>query len=79
MNIDKNVLIDEIDSLVFWMDELLRLARELQSDLKNYYEPVKGWPPHINALEGDTDYDTVLKNGKVFLDKIKGGGCLISS
>jgi hypothetical protein len=63
----------QIDSLVFWMDELLKLARELQGDLKRFYEPIKGWPPHIEALEGQTDFDTVLEAGRQFLAKFKSG------
>lgn len=62
---------DEVENLVFWMDELLRLARELQKDLKRFYEPIKGWPPHIEALEGKTDFDTVLESGKRFLVELK--------
>jgi len=52
------------DSLIFWMEELLALARELQRDLKRFYDPQKGWPPHIEALEGLTDYDAVLEEAK---------------
>lgn len=62
---------NKIENLVFWMDELLRLARELQKDLKRFYEPIKGWPPHIEALEGLTDFDTVLESGKQFLAESK--------
>lgn len=62
---------EQLDSLIFWMDDLLRLARELQIDLKRFYEPIKGWPPHIESLEGQTDYDTALENGKQILAKLK--------
>ena len=62
---------DKLENLVFWMDELLRLARELQKDLKRFYEPIKGWPPHIEALEGQTDFDAVLESGKQFLAESK--------
>ena len=55
---------ENIDSLVFWMEDLLRLARELQKDLMRFYHPDKGWPPHISALLGETDYDTVLKQAR---------------
>lgn len=58
---------DKIENLVFWMGELLTLARELQKDLKRFYEPIKGWPSHIEALEGNTDFDTVLESSKQFL------------
>lgn len=53
-----------IDSLLFWMEDLLKLARELQRDLKRFYVPEKGWPAHIQALEGHTDYDQVIQNAK---------------
>ena len=66
MSDNKNA-IEQVDSLVFWMSDLLRLARELQKDLKRCYEPIKGWPPHIQALEGYTDYDASLKDAKRFL------------
>lgn len=62
---------EQLDSLIFWMEDLLRLARGLQNDLKNFYEPIKGWPPHIEALEGHTDYDSVLENGKRFLEEFR--------
>lgn len=62
---------DTVKDLIFWMDELLRLARELQKDLKRFYEPIKGWPPHIEALEGDTDFDAVLRSSKQFLVELK--------
>lgn len=52
------------DSLIFWMEDLLALARELQRDLKRFYDPQKGWPPHIQALEAPTDYDTILEEAK---------------
>jgi len=58
---------DSLESLIFWMEELLALARELQRDLKRFYEPYKGWPPHIEALEGQTDYDTVLEQARAAL------------
>ncbi len=59
--------VEQVDSLVYWMDELLRLAKELQKDLKRCYEPVKGWPPHIQKLEGKTDYEAALEEAKKFL------------
>lgn len=62
---------DKVENLVFWMGELLRLARELQKDLKRFYEPIKGWPPHIEALEGDTDFDAVLKSSNQFLIELR--------
>lgn len=62
-------MIEMLNSFAFWMHDLLGLARELQKDLKNFYEPIKGWPPHIEALEGLTDYDSVLEGGKAFLEK----------
>lgn len=63
--------IEQLDSLVFWMDDLLRLARELQTDLKRFYEPIKGWPSHIEALEGQTDYDAVLESARGILAELK--------
>lgn len=51
-------------SLAFWSADLLKLARELQKDLKRFYVPEKGWPPHIERLEGTTDFDTVIENAQ---------------
>lgn len=59
--------LDQIDSLEFWMSDLLKLAHELQKDLKRFYEPLKGWPPHIQKLEGHTDYDSVLDHARRYL------------
>lgn len=66
--------IDQCEALVFSMDNLLRLARELQKDLKRFYEPVKGWPSHIEALEGKTDFDDALESGKRLLAELKTPG-----
>jgi hypothetical protein len=60
-----------IDSLVFWMRDLLKLSRELSKDLKRLYEPGYEYPPHIQALEGSTDFDTVLNDADQFLGRSK--------
>jgi len=56
-----------LETVVFWMEELLVAAREVNKDLMRFYFPDKGWPAHINALIPPTDYDTVLADAKKML------------
>ena len=65
------VVIEQMENLIFWMDDLLKLAREVQRDLMRFYIPEKGWPSHIQALISPTDYDTVLINAKGVLERLK--------
>ena len=51
--------------LVFWLEDLLTLARELQQELKKHYDHDEGWPHYIKRLEGmATDYGIVLRRYK---------------
>ncbi|GAF76751.1 unnamed protein product [marine sediment metagenome] len=56
-----------VETLAFWFEDLLKAARCVQEDLMRFYEPDKGWPPHIMALMAPADYDTVLANAKRML------------
>lgn len=60
-----------LESVVFWMEELLGAAREVNKDLMRFYYPDKGWPAHINALIAPTDYDVVLADAKKMLSRLK--------
>lgn len=44
-----------------WLEELARLTAELRDDLKRFYEPDKGWPPHINKATDLGDYEEVVR------------------
>jgi len=64
-------LFSELESITFWFEELLDLAREINSDLMRFYSPEKGWPPHIQGLIGPTDYDTILSRTKGVLSEFE--------
>jgi len=58
-----------LDYVTFWMGELYEVATDLQEDLKRFYEPEKGWPPHIQGIESPNDYEGVMKETKEFLQE----------
>ena len=64
---DRDALLNELESMVFWMEDLLNLAREINRDLMRFYEPIKGWPAHIERLLAPTDHDTALAKAKELL------------
>lgn len=64
---ERDALRDELESMIFWTDDLLTLAREINRDLMQFYEPIKGWPPHIERLLAPTDHDSVLAEAKILL------------
>lgn len=55
-------VITEMRLVVFWLEDLLETAQELQKDLKRFYIPERDYPPHILALEGYTDYHAALND-----------------
>jgi len=59
----------QLESVTFWMDDLLKLARVLNEDLMKFYVPKKGeeWPSRY--IMGITNYDRVLKHTREFLEK----------
>jgi len=60
-----------LEDLVFWTERLLMVAKELQSDLKRFYSPEKGWPPHIEVLEGTTDFSAAIREAKDLIERDK--------
>lgn len=62
-------IMTELRTAVFWLEDLLQAALELQKDLKRFYMPEKDWPPHILALEGHTDYHAALDDALQFIQQ----------
>lgn len=53
---------DALDSAEWLLGEARSNIAELADDLKNFYIPEKGWPPHINeAHEMLAELDDALK------------------
>lgn len=59
--------------LLFWMadqDEgLLSLTAELRDDLMRFYEPEKGWPPHIESARNLGDFEQAVSIARAALSE----------
>lgn len=60
---------DALESAHFWLGELVPLTEELNADLKRFYQPDKGWPPHIAKANDLGDYKQVLSDLRAALEQ----------
>jgi hypothetical protein len=45
------------EDALFWREEAQNRIVELRDDLMRFYEPEKGWPPHIATVTDLGDYE----------------------